>query len=285
MRILIFGAGVIGSLYGTLLADAGYDVSIYARGRRLESLTQDGLLYKRKGKIRKAPVRVLSKLEEEDCYDLILLTVREYQLHAALEELRKNSSPNIVTMVNSLETYDKWEAICGAGRIIPAFPGAGGGFDGNVLDAALTPRLIQPTTIGKTGGREKDLARVLHRAKIPCQIVPDMHAWQLCHLAMVVPIADAYYEAADPEHAGRDAALMRKTAEQIRDNLSAIAARKIRLSPWKMQAFRLLPTPLAGWILGFAFQSSFGDRFMYRHSMKAPDEMRQLHEQFYRWFE
>ena len=54
MRILIFGAGVIGSLYGALLAEAGYDVSVYARGRRLESLTQDGLLYKGKGKIRKA---------------------------------------------------------------------------------------------------------------------------------------------------------------------------------------------------------------------------------------
>ena len=285
MRILIFGAGVIGSLYGAMLAEAGYDVSVYARGRRLENLTQDGLLYKRKGKIRKAPVRVLSKLEEEDCYDLILLTVRENQLHAALEELRQNVSPTIVTMVNSLETYDSWEALCGEGRIIPAFPGAGGGFDGNVLDAALTPRFIQPTTIGKTDGRERALARVLHRAKIPCQIVPDMHAWQLCHLAMVVPIADAYYEAADPEHAGRDAALMRKTAKQIRDNLDAIAARKIRLSPGKMQAFRLLPTPLVGWILGFVFQSSFGDRFMYRHSMKAPDEMRQLHEQLYRWLE
>ena len=285
MRILIFGAGVIGSLYGAILAEAGYDVSVYARGCRLECLTRDGLLYKRKGKIRKAPVRVLSKLEAKDCYDLILLTVRENQLHAALEELRQNVSPTIVTMVNSLETYDSWEAICGAGRIIPAFPGAGGGFDGNVLDAALTPRLIQPTTIGKTGGREKDLARVLHRAKIPCQIVPDMHAWQLCHLAMVVPIADAYYEAADPEHAGRDAAIMRKTAKQIRDNLDVIAARKIRLSPGKMQASRLLPTPLVGWILGFVFQSSFGDRFMYQHSMKAPDEMRQLHEQLYRWLE
>ena len=285
MRILIFGAGVIGSLYGALLAEAGYDVSVYARGRRLESLTQDGLLYERKGKIRRASVNILSRLEAKDCYDLILLTVRENQLHAALEELRQNVSPTIVTMVNSLETYDSWEAICGAGRIIPAFPGAGGGFDGNVLDAALTPRLIQPTTIGKTGGREKDLARVLHRAKIPCQIVPDMHAWQLCHLAMVVPIADAYYEAADPEHAGRDAAIMRKTAKQIRDNLDVIAARKIRLSPGKMQAFRLLPTPLVGWILGFVFQSSFGDRFMYRHSMKAPDEMRQLHEQLYRWLE
>jgi len=52
-----------------------------------------------------------------------------------------------------------------------------------------------------------------------------------------------------------------------------------------MQVFRLLPMPLVGWILGFVFQSSFEDRFMYRHSMKAPDEMRQLHEQFYRWLE
>ena len=285
MRILIFGAGVIGSLYGALLAEAGYDVSVYARGRRLESLIRNGLLLKSGAMIRKAPVKVLSSFQPDDCYDFIILAVRENQLHAALKDLRQNSSPTIVTMVNSLENYDKWEAICGEGRIIPAFPGAGGGFDGDVLDAALTPRLIQPTTFGKTDGREKKLARILHGAKIPYQIVPDMHAWQLCHLAMVVPIADAYYEAADPEHAGRDAVLMRKTAKQIRDNLHEIAARNIRLSPRKMQAFRLLPVPLVGWILGLVFQSSFGELFMYQHSMKAPDEMRRLHEQFYRWLE
>ena len=28
--------------------------------------------------------------------------------------------------------------------------------------------------------------------------------WQLCHLAMVVPIADAYYEANCPERAGKE---------------------------------------------------------------------------------
>ena len=283
MRILIFGAGVIGSLYGALFAEAGYDVSVYARGRRLESLTQDGLLYKGKGKIRKAPIKLLLKIEPGDRYDLVFLAVRENQLHTALEELRQNYSPTIVTMVNSLETYDQWEAICGAGRIIPAFPGAGGGFDGSVLDASLTLRLIQPTTFGKKEGREKELSRVLRKAKIPYQIVPNMHAWQLCHMAMVVPIADAYYEAEDPENAGKNAALMRKTARQIRNNLDAIAARKIRLSPGKMQVFRALPVPLVGWILGLVFQSSFGDRFMYRHSMKAPDEMAKLHEQFYRW--
>ena len=47
MRILIYGAGVVGSLYAALLADAGYDTSIYARGKRLEILKNDGLLYKK----------------------------------------------------------------------------------------------------------------------------------------------------------------------------------------------------------------------------------------------
>ena len=46
MRILIYGAGVIGSLYAALFAEAGYDTSIYARGKRLEFLKKNGLLYK-----------------------------------------------------------------------------------------------------------------------------------------------------------------------------------------------------------------------------------------------
>ncbi|WP_443625524.1 ketopantoate reductase family protein [Catenibacterium sp.] len=38
MRILIYGAGVIGSLYAVLLKEVGYDTTIYARGHRLEAL-------------------------------------------------------------------------------------------------------------------------------------------------------------------------------------------------------------------------------------------------------
>ena len=39
MRILIYGAGVIGSLYAALFAEAGYDTNIYARGKRPVSYT------------------------------------------------------------------------------------------------------------------------------------------------------------------------------------------------------------------------------------------------------
>ena len=37
MRLLIFGPGVIGSLYASLFAEAGFDTAVYARGARLET--------------------------------------------------------------------------------------------------------------------------------------------------------------------------------------------------------------------------------------------------------
>lgn len=49
-------------------------------------------------------------------------------------------------MLNTLEKYNMWEEICGKGRIIPAFPGVGGSFEGNILKAALIPNIIQATT-------------------------------------------------------------------------------------------------------------------------------------------
>ena len=108
-----------------------------------------------------------------------------------------------------------------------------------------------------------------------------MHAWQLCHLAMVVPIADAYYESDDPANVGADRRIMAHTAKTLRENFRTLARSGVRLSPAKMQIFRFLPLFLLRLALKITFQSSFGDVFMYRHAMKAPDEMRQLHEQFY----
>lgn len=285
MRILIYGAGVIGSLYAALFAESGIETAIYARGRRLESLRREGLRYEKGGTVRRADIRVLDTLPKDDLYDFIFLTVRENQLHEALAQLWENQSPHIVTMVNSLEDYGQWERLCGAGRIIPAFPGAGGGWEDGVLHAALTPRLIQPTTFGiltpEQAPQAAALKALFRRAKIPYQQVGDMHAWQLCHLAMVVPIADAYYEAEEPANAGADRAVMAHTAQALRENFRVLARRGVPLSPAKMQLFRFLPLPVLGLALKITFQSRFGDVFMYRHAMKAPDEMRQLHEQFY----
>jgi 2-dehydropantoate 2-reductase len=41
------------------------------------------------------------------------------------------------------------------------------------------------------------------------------------------------------------------------------------------------PKPVLMVVLSLVFESAFGNKFMYQHAIKAPDEMRQLHKQFY----
>lgn len=289
MRLLIYGSGVIGCWYAVLFSNAGYDTTVYARGKRLELFQNEGLRYEHKGSVHKANVKIIGKLEDHDQYDFVFLTVKENQVHTALKELSQNASSNIVTMVNTIEGYEKWEALCGKGRIIPAFPGAGGSFQNGILKAALTPRIIQPTTFSEINGcrtkRLESLAKVFKTSGIPYQIVKDMQQWQLCHLAMVVPIADAYYKAKNPPKVWAEADIMRETAAQMRHNFRALQKSGVILSPKKMHLFRILPTWIMKPALALVFRSEFGDVFMYQHSMNAPDEMRSLHEQFYQYLD
>ncbi len=287
MKLLIYGAGVIGCLYAVMFSNAGFDTTIYARGKRLESLQNNGLLYDQKSRTYKADIKIIGKLENDDKYDFIFLTVKENQVHTALKELSSNISPNIVTMVNTLESYSNWERICGKGRIVPAFPGAGGSFDNGILKAALTPWIIQPTTFSEIDGsrteRITSLSAIFRKSKIPYQIVKNMHQWQLCHLAMVVPIADAYYKAQHPEEVWKEPEVMIETAKQMKSNFNKLYSFGITLSPRKMNIFRLAPVCILKLGLIITFKSNFGNVFMYQHSMNAPDEMRQLHTQFYQY--
>lgn len=243
MKILIYGAGVIGCLYAVLFSKAGYDTTVYARGSRLESFQINGLLYELKGKIEKANVRIVGTLEKDDIYDFVFVTVKEHQIHTALKELSSNKSPNIVTMVNTLEPYSEWEKLCGKGRLIPAFPGAGGSIEKGILKAALTLRIIQPTTFAEINGskskRVSELIAIFRKSKIPFQNVKDMHCWQLCHLAMVIPIADAYYKAVHPETVWNEKVVMLDTAWQMKTNFRKLHDSGIALSPVKMNLFRI----------------------------------------------
>lgn len=285
MRILIYGAGVIGSLYAVLLKEAGYDTTIYARGHRLKTLQNQGLLYKKNNIIKKVDIKVIDHLQDNDIYDFIFLTVRENQLYQALKELKSNKSKTITTMVNTLDNYEKLKSIIRKGRILPVLPGAGGNITNDILDASLTPRIIQPTTFSEISEkkikRTEQLSLMFKYAHIPFQQVNNMHIWKLCHLGMVVTLADAYYQTENPESVGQDKVVMRKTARQLKDNFNILYKNINTLSPIKMHIFRYLPKSLLTYILSQTFKSSFGEKFMYQHAMKAPDEMRELHRHFY----
>lgn len=286
IKILIYGAGVIGSLYAAFISDAGYDITIYARGNRLKVLREQGLLYKHKAETKKAKVKIIDKLENKDEYDFIFLTVRGEQIETALKEIKKNKSKTVVTMANSIDDYSKWESLCGEGRILPAFPGAGGSIENGVLNADLTPYLIQPTTFGEISGiksqRVKTLAKIFKKSHIPYQIVPNMHYWQLSHLGLVVPIADAYYMTSTPSEVYNDKNIMHETAKSIKNNFIYFR-KKSMLSPRKFYLLTICPISFMSKILKYVFKSEFGNKFMYQHAMNAPMEMKELHKNLYNY--
>ena len=51
-RVLIFGAGVTGSIYAVKSINAGIDVTIFARADRLRALQENGLQYCEKGTVK-----------------------------------------------------------------------------------------------------------------------------------------------------------------------------------------------------------------------------------------
>ena len=137
MKVCFLGCGVIGSLYAALFAKARISVELYARGERKKVLEDRGLEIEIGGRVVQFNLPLVADLKHN--YDFLFVAVKNEQIEDALQELKESPCRNIVTMVNTAEGYEKWEEIVGKGRLIPAFPGAGGEIQGGVVKASLTP--------------------------------------------------------------------------------------------------------------------------------------------------
>ncbi len=104
MKILIYGAGVIGSIYSVKLYEVGIDITLLARGKRYESLKENGVTINDVliGKQIVSTIPLTLHLNPADCYDLIIVTVRLDQLDSVKTKLKENTSCRaIMFMLNN----------------------------------------------------------------------------------------------------------------------------------------------------------------------------------------
>jgi 2-dehydropantoate 2-reductase len=94
MRVLVYGAGVIGTLYAARLQESGQLVTVLARDRRLADIRTHGLALEDvvSGSRSTTPVDVTERLAPEDQYDVALITVRRDQLASVVPALQANRS-------------------------------------------------------------------------------------------------------------------------------------------------------------------------------------------------
>ncbi|WP_410771976.1 ketopantoate reductase family protein [Fontibacillus sp. BL9] len=108
MKILIYGAGVLGSYLAHALIRGGNDVTVLARGARAEELESSGLIIRHYFQLKTSvdPVRVIRTLEPEDIYDLIFVVMKYSDFPSVLPILAENRSSNIVIVGNNTDARD-----------------------------------------------------------------------------------------------------------------------------------------------------------------------------------
>ena len=106
MKLLVYGAGVLGCNLARNLLRAGKDVTLLARGNWAAEIKRNGLRIKDKFSLRTSVSRipVVTELAPDAMYDVIFVVLRYTQLDSALDTLRANRTKNIVFVGNNVQT-------------------------------------------------------------------------------------------------------------------------------------------------------------------------------------
>ena len=191
MRILIIGAGVLGSNLAHSIKK-GNDVTILARNKTYENLKNNGLIIKHKlGKRSVDHFNVIDKLEENDIYDVIFVVSRFSSLDSIVKIIEKNKSKNIVFVGNNMNA-EKYMNIKDKNILFAFFMAAGKKYDGYINSICLNK-----IEIGRTDGKDisnEFIKSIFKETKIKVTIEIKMNDYLKTHACAVLPLVFASYK-------------------------------------------------------------------------------------------
>lgn len=255
MKTLVFGAGPLGSLLAARLHDAGGDVTVLARGRRLQDINNHGIVLESgiDGPRTVTKVRTVESLEPEDRYDLVMVVMRKNQAEEILPVLAANrNTPNVLFMMNNFAGFDPLVEALGKDRVMVGFPLPGGERVGHVMRIVPVDRKHRYTIpIGEVDGlireRTEEVARLLRTMEgYKVQIRRDMDAWLKYHVAALMPafVPAAYASGTSVERMSRTRDAIVLAVRGIREGFRALEKAGVPMSPRSFRALYYIPEPL-----------------------------------------
>lgn len=222
MRVLVYGAGVIGSYLAHVLCAAGNHVALLARGHWRETLERDGLTISHhlQRKTTHDRPNIIGALGGER-YDLVFAVMQYQQMSSILDGLARVDSPVVVLVGNNMAAVEM-ESYIKAHTAVPkavlfGFQGTGGRREaGRVVcvrfgDAGMTVGRLH----GEPSAAEKRLlVSAFAGTKYRLTWAADMDAWYKCHLAFILPVAYLSY--------ALDCDLRRAAGKQLRTGFRAV---------------------------------------------------------------
>jgi 2-dehydropantoate 2-reductase len=283
VKILVFGPGVIGTLYAARLQESGQLVTVLARGERLAEIRRHGLTLEDvvSGRRSTTAVGATEQLAPDDQYDVALVTVRRDQLASVMPALKANRNiPTMLFMLNNPVGSNDLVSALGEDRLLLGFPGAGGTSDGHIVRYALISQ--QPTTLGELNGRSSErvrsLAGAFKAAGFSTTISGDMHGWLKAHAFFVTAVSGAIYMAGgNCRRLSEDSASLTLMTKGVREGFAAVRSLGRTVTPFPLMVlFTWLPQSFAVSYWRRFFATDMADYVFGRHARSASREMREI---------
>jgi 2-dehydropantoate 2-reductase len=283
MKILLFGSGVIGSIYAARLHQAGYPVTLLARSNRYEEISRNGVTIRNtlSGEQITCIIPVIRELTPTDDYDLIIVTVRLDQVAAVIPVLKQNEScPRILFMLNNPEDTTLLRTELNPKHILLGFPGVGGVNLSGRIDYIQIKQ--QPTTIGEIDGkitRElKEINDIFKKAGFEVDIPANIPAWLKTHAIFISCMTAAIIQAGgDSVRLSKDKYAVRSLIRSIREGFAACKAIGMRIQPFNLKIiFMVMPEWFSVLYWRHALKGTIGTMAMAPHANAATGEMRLL---------
>jgi len=282
MNILVYAAGVLGSLYAARLQEAGQHVSLIARSQRLQDIHKHGIVLVDvlTGKSTTTHVKVVEQLEPEDRDDLAVVVMGKHQVAGILPRLAANKQiPTVLFLHNNAAGPQAMIEALGRERVLLGFAGAGGKLEGHIIDYLLIKQ--QPTTfgeiVGRTTPRLEQIANAFRDAGFPVATSSNIDAALKTHAVFITCMESAIVVAGGNNELAsrRDLLLLMVTA--IRQGFKGLQARGLPIVPFNLKLmFLWMPDwfPIFYWKR--TLQSKLGEFSLAGHANAAPGEVRQL---------
>lgn len=201
VRILVYGAGVLGCELAHELTERGNQVVLLARGSWRETIDREGLIVQHVLQRRTTTDRLctISELAPTDEYDLMFVVMQANQVSSVLPSVAANASRCIVFVGNNGDASAVQAHLAaaskGAREVAFGFQGSAGHRE---CDRVVSLHATASMTVGGLNGPlSPEFAGVLLQAfsgkRYRLTRNDRMDAWLKCHLSLILPVCYVCY--------------------------------------------------------------------------------------------
>jgi len=285
MRVLVFGAGAIGSIYGFFLALAGNQVVHFVRpsrsaqlknglrarildGRSPKDIKQTDTIYQ---------IRTITDFRTERQFDLTVVSVKHHALAGALRALGESDPSGDVLFFNGLWTdYAPLDPLIARERYLWGYPVAGGHVDYEKarLEGAILDNVLLAETDGKQTERLSRIKALFTNAGLAVESPKNILHWIWIHMAINAGVISTCLKYGSASAFMDSSKALREGILTIRETLKVAAAKGANLDECKDEIRNFyLPT----FISSLAFKRVFKKNLLARRIMELHNNLDDLY--------